>query len=219
MSKAIRVKLADGKIANMDVEDYLECVVGAEMPASWPYEALKAQAIAARTYALATTKHRGDGYDVCTSTCCQVYNPATRSPRSTQAVRETAGIVGLTKDGVMQPMFFSAYCGGWTLGNWAWYMKHVPCECNPGVTEEEAATANRQRRGGHRNGLCQYGAKAMAEKGLGMWDILNHYYDLRFTTNYGVPESTPAPSIEDRVSELERQVAALTARFDALSEG
>ena len=55
-------------------EDYLRGVLPEEMPPDWPEDALKAQAVAARTYAL---KHRGrhekDGYDLCDTTHCQVY--------------------------------------------------------------------------------------------------------------------------------------------------
>ena len=72
----IPVRLPDGTVTRMDMEEYLVGVVLAEMPASFEGEALKAQAVAARTYAgkahLRGGKH-GDG-SICTdSHCCQAY--------------------------------------------------------------------------------------------------------------------------------------------------
>lgn len=71
----LRVQGADGQITEMDLNEYLWGVVAAEMPASFSQEALKAQAVAARTYAL----HRGPtsnhpDADLCTDyTCCQAW--------------------------------------------------------------------------------------------------------------------------------------------------
>ena len=63
------------------------------MSGSWPLEALKAQAVCARTYACYTTKHLASyGFDVCNTTDCQVYNGLnTATDLSNQAVEETAG--------------------------------------------------------------------------------------------------------------------------------
>lgn len=72
---------ASGKTEELPLEEYLIGVVGAEMPASFPLEALKAQAVAARTYAVRHMTAFGgsgcSGADICTdSGCCQSY----RSP-------------------------------------------------------------------------------------------------------------------------------------------
>jgi len=78
----------------MDVDDYLKGVVPREMPASWPLEALKAQAVVARTYAYANrNRHGADGFDLCTlSTCCQAYGGvAWEHEASSRAVDETRG--------------------------------------------------------------------------------------------------------------------------------
>ncbi len=59
----------------VDLEDYVKGVLPSEMPGNWELEALKAQAVCARTYACLTTKHLSAyGFDVCNSTDCQVYN-------------------------------------------------------------------------------------------------------------------------------------------------
>ena len=69
--------LVDGQVQEMDLEQYIWGVVAAEMPASFEEEALKAQAVAARTYTLykiQTGGSHGDTADICTdSTCCQAY--------------------------------------------------------------------------------------------------------------------------------------------------
>jgi stage II sporulation protein D len=74
------------------LDDYVQGVVPAESPASWPLEALKAQAIAARTYAI-TTSH-GGAFDQYADTRSQVYDGVSvETPASNQAVSETRGQV------------------------------------------------------------------------------------------------------------------------------
>jgi stage II sporulation protein D len=73
------------------IDDYVRGVVAGEMPSSWPQEALRAQAVAARTYALATTKG-GDGFDQYADTRSQVYNGISgETPATDAAVAGTAG--------------------------------------------------------------------------------------------------------------------------------
>ena len=75
----------------IDVESYLRSVVPSEMPSSWPIEALKAQAIAARSYAIASLgKHDADGYDVKPNTEDQVYSGmSSENPATDAAVAQT----------------------------------------------------------------------------------------------------------------------------------
>ena len=73
------------------LEDYVQGVVPGEMPASWDTEALKSQAVVARTYALATIKS-GGAYDLYPDTRSQVYRGMSiEQSRSNAAVRATAG--------------------------------------------------------------------------------------------------------------------------------
>lgn len=73
------------------LDDYIRGVVAGEMPSSWPQSALRAQAVAARTYALATSKE-GDGFDQYADTRSQVYNGISGETAATdQAVAATAG--------------------------------------------------------------------------------------------------------------------------------
>ena len=76
----------------VDMEDYVKGVVPWEMNKDWPVEALKAQAVCARTYAACQSKHRSQGFDICATTHCQVYQgTAQSSANSDAAVEQTAG--------------------------------------------------------------------------------------------------------------------------------
>lgn len=100
----------------LDVEAYLRGVVPAEMSASWPMAALKAQAVAARSYALSLIGAHGD-YDLCADVSCQVYaGMDAERPRSDEAVRETDGIV-VTYDGAIARTYYFADSGGVTASS------------------------------------------------------------------------------------------------------
>lgn len=76
----------------VNVEDYVKGVIPYEMSASWPLEALKAQAISARTYAMShINAHSSSGFDMCNTTDCQVYRGAnSANANSDSAVTQTA---------------------------------------------------------------------------------------------------------------------------------
>lgn len=93
------------------LEHYVWGVVGREMSPSNPLEALKAQAVCARSYALSCTKHDSYEFDVCTTTDCQVYGGvAAESEEVRQACRETAGQAMYYDDNIVRA-YFSAYSG------------------------------------------------------------------------------------------------------------
>ena len=97
----------------LDLDTYVRGVVAGEMPSSWPLEALKAQAVAARTYALATRKTAGL-FDQYPDTRSQVYRGVTgESVRSDAAVRATAGQI-LTYGGVPAVTYYFSTSGGHT---------------------------------------------------------------------------------------------------------
>lgn len=97
----------------LPLEEYLLGVVPLEMPSRFPAEALRAQAIAARSWSVRNRgKHEADGADYCDTTHCQVYAGVLAERESTtQAVRDTAGLIlvnaGAPVDGV-----YTADCGG-----------------------------------------------------------------------------------------------------------
>jgi stage II sporulation protein D len=100
-------------INELDIDTYVRGVVAGEMPSSWPLEALKAQAVAARTYALATRKTSGL-FDQYPDTRSQVYRGVTgESVRSDAAVAQTAGSV-LGYGGVPAVTYYFSTSGGHT---------------------------------------------------------------------------------------------------------
>jgi len=112
-------------INSVGLEQYLAGVVPQEMPSAWPEEALKAQAVAARSYALA---HRlgGKGFDLYADVRSQVYGgiPA-EHPRTTAAIDATAGEVLLWEGKPIDALFHST-SGGTTLDAMEVFGKVVP---------------------------------------------------------------------------------------------
>jgi len=108
-------------VLHIFVEDYLLGVVPYEMGDSFPLEALKAQAIAARTYVLKKTGESVDDYDVEDTTNDQAYRGrSSSSPLSEQAVRETEGLCGVYNN-KLASCYYSASNGGQTeLGQHVW---------------------------------------------------------------------------------------------------
>lgn len=99
----------------VDLEQYLYSVIGAEMSGSWPHEVLKAQAVAARSYALhQRQRHQNDFYDLEDSQASQVYRGLeTESVGTYAAVDATAGQV-LTYDGEIILAAYHSSSGGHT---------------------------------------------------------------------------------------------------------
>jgi stage II sporulation protein D len=233
----------------LPLEDYLAGVLGKEMPASFPLEALKAQAVAARTYALQKKLQRLDEVQHLGATVLhQVYGGLkAEEERAREAVAQTRGQVLLFKMEAVEA-YFHASCGGQTetgkeaLTRELPYLKARPCPCGdtpaarwqarlseaelkqafevkearlaPGLLtstgryktlrvggKSVAAAEFRRRLGttrirslkfhikkekggyllkgegyGHGAGLCQWGAKRLAESGKNHVEILQHYY-------------------------------------------
>ena len=122
----------------VNLEEYLRGVVPSEMgPRVFPLlEALKAQAVAARTYATAHLgDHSADGWDLCDTTACQVYGGiGVEHPLSDEAIRSTAGEI-MTFSGTPIDAMYHSTCGGHTedaaavFGERAApYLKGVACQ-------------------------------------------------------------------------------------------
>ena len=153
------------------IEEYIQGVVPSEMPSSWEHEAHKAQAIAARSYALANLGKRAKhGYDLMDTPEDQAYGGATaETPQTNDAVSETEGIV-LVYDGKIIPAYYSASAGGHTKdASQVWtkdlaYIKAVP-SFDEGI-----------KKNGHGVGMSQYGANNLAKKGYNSYQILKYFY-------------------------------------------
>ena len=104
----------------LDMESYLQGVVGSEMPAYWYKAALRAQCIAARTYALYQmhNHNKNKDWDINSDQSSQVYGGVDKENRRvSQAIRETRGIVlayGDQDDEKIFPAYYSSTCGGHT---------------------------------------------------------------------------------------------------------
>ena len=123
----VKVKLADGRVETMAMDDYLWGVVAAEMPAAFESEALKAQAVAARTYTLTKLERTTDAHpeaDLCTDVnCCQAYrtkedaaaswgeNAQMYTDKIAAAVADTDGVAVLYEGKPIQAVFFSSADG------------------------------------------------------------------------------------------------------------
>lgn len=109
------------------VDGYLRSVVPEEMPVDWPAEAIKAQSVAARSFALASRgRHASEGYDLCTTTHCQLYTgTAAEKSASNAAIKATRGEV-LTYGGKPIEALFHTDSGGMTENSEDVWGSHVP---------------------------------------------------------------------------------------------
>ena len=123
----VRVQLGDGEVLALPLDKYLWRVVAAEMPASFEPEALKAQAVAARTYTMSKMERTSETHpdaDVCTDiTCCQAYitpeqaavnwgdNAQAYTEKISAAVSDTDGMAALYQGQPIQAVFFSSAAG------------------------------------------------------------------------------------------------------------
>lgn len=109
------------------VDGYLRSVVPEEMPVDWPAEAIKVQSVAARSFALASRgRHASEGYDLCTTTHCQLYTgTAAEKSASDAAIKATRGEV-LTYGGKPIEALFHTDSGGMTENSEDVWGSHVP---------------------------------------------------------------------------------------------
>lgn len=155
-----------GQIDTIPFEAYIKRVVPHESPASWHAEALKAQAVAARTYAWYQMQGReGEPYDV-TDTTAHQYMCDTTDPRTDAAVDATVG-QHLTYQGRIIPTLFSAENSSATRQNLYGHSYLSAVDDPP---------AFGARRRGHGQGYSQWGGKRWAEAGWRYGQILLHYY-------------------------------------------
>jgi stage II sporulation protein D len=102
-------------LSMVNIEDYVKGLLPYEMAPNWPLEALKAQALCARTYAASKLgAHKGDGFDLCTTEHCQVYHGTGNANETTnRAVDETTGLY-ITYNGELCETYYSSSDGGAT---------------------------------------------------------------------------------------------------------
>ncbi len=122
----------ENAVRSMSVEEYVRGVVAAEGSTETEPEALKALAIASRTFIYKNLgRHAADGYDFCTTTHCQRYSPGAADgsdvpARIKEAVAETSGEVLRDADNRVVDSYFSASCGGATANMATLWGKSAP---------------------------------------------------------------------------------------------
>ena len=166
-------KASDGLtvINELDLELYLLGVVPAEMPSSWNIEAHKAQAIAARSYAIANLgKRMSRGYNLKDTPEDQAYGGAmSESKRTNKAVFDTRGQVLVYNNKVISA-YYHASAGGHTVVSGKVWCKNLPYI--HAVPSFDSTIPKK----GHGVGMSQYGANNLANHGYNAYQILAYYY-------------------------------------------
>ncbi len=111
-------RLNGGNITVINVvpmEDYIKGILPYEMSASWPQEALRAQAVAARTFAASSYhKHSSSGFDLCNTTCCQVYRGINSANDNSDSAVDATRSVCMRYNGKLITAYYHAADGGAT---------------------------------------------------------------------------------------------------------
>lgn len=191
-------KCLAGDIVSVDLEDYVACVVASEI-SNAHIEACKAQAVAARTFAM---NFIGEGKHITDqSSSHQAFRAsrwdAAKYPNANAAAAETAGMV-LTYDGqILKTCSYSSSNGGRTVSaqeRWGGVRPYLIAQDDPW---DAAACRERSEKGwdilkGHGVGMSQYGAAWAAKNGCGYQEILAFYYvGAVIAPKYGRSEEMP----------------------------
>lgn len=168
-----------GTVISMDIEEYLRGVVPSEVSASWDADALRAQAIAARTYGIF---HGAGSQTINDTTQYQSYHTNKIDYRTDAAITATAGIV-LTYNSSIIDAVFSASNGGRCVSaqeHWGNALPYLIAQNDPWTQ------ATGEEKQGHSVGLSQYGAMyAAGTLGKTYQQILAFYYPgTSLTANY-----------------------------------
>jgi stage II sporulation protein D len=174
-------------IVEMDRETAVRSIVAAELPtigAEAGFEALKAQAVASRSF-LAASRGRHEDFEFCDTTHCQfLREPPSPKSLAARAAEETRGLA-LAYQGQVLAALYSADCGGRTrtLEQAGWQNPNA----GPNTGDYPYFAVECPRRGatssGHQVGLCQAGAAEMARRGATFHEILGHFYPATVLVN------------------------------------
>jgi len=102
-------------ISVINMDQYIKGVIPYELSASWPEEALKAQALCAKSYAYNNLgKHKGQGFDLCNTTDCQVYHGTNSATAKTDALCDALSGLYVLYNGQVANTYYHSHSGGWT---------------------------------------------------------------------------------------------------------
>ena len=190
-----------GTIKEIELEDYIKCVVASEM-GNAPNEALKAQAIASRTYACAQGVLDGKIISDSASKAQAFRGPRHNYKRCNQATKDTEGMV-LTYGGKYASTYFCQSNGGMCKSSeevWGGKRPYLVSRKDPWTTE---------KRNGHCVGMSQNGAIAAANQGIGYREILSFYYPKttlkKIESNQNVVVAAKA-SVEEAIKKIEEML-------------
>lgn len=178
------------------VEDYLKKVVPSEMPASWNKEALKAQAVAARTYAYKefyNKKFMDIGVIVDDSESSQVYNNSNEQETTNQAVLETKGLTMFCENEPIIAYYYSGSSGLSGAGNEVWIENKVIDEipyllgCN--TTDKEVDTSSEESMLEFFKTIDMYSPSGTSSNFR--WLVVMNKDQLRRTLNVNIPLMKP----------------------------
>jgi len=139
----IEARAASGAIRLVDElpdEEYLPGTVALEARGEHP-EALKAQAVLARTFVARGARHAAEGFDLCDLTHCQTYRGADGETEKARAATAATASEVLTVDGKTADVYFTAVCGGATAdaadvwGERRAHLRSVPCDACRGARD------------------------------------------------------------------------------------
>lgn len=131
-------------VNHVDMEDYIASVISSEMGPNWPLEALKAQAVASRTFAMyQMDRSAGALYDMDNTVRSQVYHGHTGSDRALEAVEATRGLIAIY-DGAPAGTFYHSSSGGRTENpREVWGKERLPyLASKPALFEERSPHHN-----------------------------------------------------------------------------
>ncbi len=172
----------DGKLVAVNAitaDKLLAGLVPSETFPDAPVEALKAQAVAARTELLQKigTRHFGDPFLLCSNQHCQVYSGAGKEhPRTTKAVNRTRGQVLMSTDGTLVDARYSASCGGHSEDN-----DHIwGGEANPTLRASVDANANHEFYKRYRDGITEVNLPRFLGETSGAYCASTRYSNGRF---------------------------------------
>ena len=176
LTRAVNYKVFGVKantVQVIELEEYVAHVVPSEMRASWEIEALKAQAVCARSYAVyKAVKRAASAYDVNDTTNYQAFKMDAELGDAAAAVEATAGQVLVYKDGVAYAAYAASNGGECLSAKSVWGLNLPYLIAQPDPWDEAAGHA----KNGHGVGMSQRGAEYAAENGKTYQDILAFYF-------------------------------------------
>ena len=197
---------AKGTIKEIELEDYVSCVVAGEM-GNAPEEALKAQAIASRSYACAQGALNGKVISDSASKAQDYRAPRITYKNCVAAAKATEGQV-LTYGGKYASTYFSHSNGGRTYSSeevWGGKRNYL-------IARKDDWTTTKKN--GHGVGMSQVGAIAAAKQGVGFKEILSFYYP--YTTLKEIEIKQDDIDYKKVIEQAEQQVKAAMKEIEGM---